>query len=242
MKEFIKEVNNDLKLIQNADGLTYGTDAYLLSAFIKKEPSSSAVEYGSGSGIISLLLASRGKFKRIVAVEKQEYYASLTERNTALNGFNDIIEAKCLDIRELDLPCDVVFSNPPYMKAESGRKNNDYGKYEARHEANGTICDFCRSASKNLKYGGKLYFVYRPDRLVDIIFSMRDCGVEPKQVILVSQDEAHEPCLMLILGKKGGRSGIKLKNFYLCKKGSNELTEPAKYVYENGAFPSEYLL
>ena len=63
--EFITDVNDGIRLIQNKNGLTYGTDAYLLSAFIKARPHGVAAEIGSGSGIISLLLAARKKFSKI---------------------------------------------------------------------------------------------------------------------------------------------------------------------------------
>ena len=35
MSEIIHEVNEHIRLIQNTDGLTFGTDAYPLSAFVQ---------------------------------------------------------------------------------------------------------------------------------------------------------------------------------------------------------------
>ena len=53
-------VNDSLKLIQETDGLTFGTDALLLAGFIKGKYKYGC-EFGSGSGIISMLLLTRGK-------------------------------------------------------------------------------------------------------------------------------------------------------------------------------------
>ena len=62
--ERIDEVNDRLRLIQKTDGLTFGTDALLLAAYVKKK-GETALELGGGSGIISLLLAARGRFSHI---------------------------------------------------------------------------------------------------------------------------------------------------------------------------------
>ena len=59
--ERIDKINENLSLIQKIDGLTFGTDALLLAAFIGKKEES-ALELGGGSGIISMLLAARGRF------------------------------------------------------------------------------------------------------------------------------------------------------------------------------------
>ena len=232
--EFLTEVNDGIRLIQNKNGLTYGTDAYLLSAFIKARPHGVAAEIGSGSGIISLLLAARKKFTKIHALEVQEYYASLTGRNAVLNGLSDIVEALHTDARDFKTECDAVFMNPPYMKTESGKRNEDDGKYAARHEVFGDIRDLCSASSKMLKYGGDLYVVYRPDRLTDLICAMRDSGIEPKTICFVHQTVSHSPCLVLISAKKGGKSGLKLLRPLILTDGNGNDTEDCRSIYENG--------
>ncbi len=239
-KETLTEVNDGIRLIQDPKGLTFGTDALMLAGFIRPEPRAHAAEYGSGSGIISLLLASRDKLGSIDAIEKQQYFAELTKRNAENNSLAHKINALCLDIRELRGEYDVIFTNPPYMRVQSGKRNEDDGKYEARHEVNGSIDDFCTSASKNLRFGGKFYCVYRPDRAIDLLSAMRDAKIEPKRIVFVSQDGAHDPSLMLVEGKRGGKSGgVKVKNLYLCDRDGTP-TEDASYIYESGNFPKSF--
>ena len=50
--ERVDEVNDKIKLIQKTDGLTFGTDAYLLSAFAKGGSKQICVDLGSGTGVI----------------------------------------------------------------------------------------------------------------------------------------------------------------------------------------------
>ena len=84
--ETLHEVNEHVKLIQRVDGLTFGTDAYLLAAFVRPQKSAVAVDLGSGTGIIPLLCLARDKASRFTAVEIQPTFCDLIERNAVLNG------------------------------------------------------------------------------------------------------------------------------------------------------------
>ena len=157
--ERLDSVNEKITLIQKKDGLTFGTDAFLLASFIKPRKSGRALELGAGTGIISLLLAARDKFASITSIEVQDDFATLTQRNVELNSLEEKIEVVCRDVRELRAcdfggEYDVVFSNPPYMKTDSGKRNDSDRKYIARHEVCGTIDDFCATAFRMLKHGG----------------------------------------------------------------------------------------
>ena len=89
MDERINTINENLKLTEYSDGLLFGTDAYLLSAFVPKKIKSTGVDLGSGSGVIPLLILSKNKSKKMFGVEVQEKYAKLSEENAKLNHFDD---------------------------------------------------------------------------------------------------------------------------------------------------------
>ena len=57
--ETITEINDGLRLIEKRDGLTFGTDAYLLSAYVRRQTRARLADLGSGTGIIPLLLLAR---------------------------------------------------------------------------------------------------------------------------------------------------------------------------------------
>ncbi len=239
--ETLTKVNSDIMLIQDPNGLTFGTDALLLSGFIKHSASANAAEFGSGSGIISLLLAKRNKLKHIDAIEIQPEYYSITSRNIIMNDLSDKITAINADIREASGSYDVIFSNPPYMKTDCGKRNEDDGKYIARHEVCGNILEFCNAASRMLKFGGAFYCVYRPDRAIDLICAMRNADIEPKRIVFVYPSSLHKPSLMLVEGKRGANAGITItKPLIIYKDGSTDMTDSMKYIYENGDFENEY--
>lgn len=233
--ETVTEINLGLRMIEPKGGFCFGTDALLLAAFVRGGKKGRAADFGSGSGSISLLCAAAGKFSHITAFEAQERYAELCARNAALNRLDDKIEVRNTDIRELcagrEKFC-AVFTNPPYMKTDSGRASSDAGRNAARHETRGGIADFCKAAAASLDWGGSLYAVYRPDRLVDLICAMRESGIEPKRICFVQRDIKHEPSLVLVEGARGGKASVKLMPTLLLADESGHMTEQVKKIYE----------
>lgn len=236
-------VNDKLRLIQETEGLTFGTDALLLAGYINGKYKYGC-EIGSGSGIISMLLLTREKLERTVAVEVQEEYAALTEKNASLNGLSDKMDTACTDVREYksEKEFDLIYTNPPYMKTDSGRKNEAEKKNIARHEVCGDIGDFCRSAKRLLKFGGTFAVVYRPDRLCDLFSAMRENTLEPKRMTLVYADTESEPSMALVEAKAGGKCGLVLtKPLIIYKdKAHREYSDDMNYIMENGSFPKGY--
>ena len=241
MNERLDYVNIELK--QNTDGLTFGTDALLLAGYINGRYKR-GVELGGGTGIISMLLLARGKIEKIDCVEIQDEFAELIGRNAEHNRFEDRLFPICKDIREYqpEKECEIVFTNPPYMKTTSGKSNLDDKKNQARHEVAGTIYDFCKAGGKALKYGGSFAVVYRPDRLIDLIDAMRKAGLEPKRMTYVHANAVSEPSMVLIEAKKGGKCGLKLTRPLLIykNKDNKEYSEDMSFIMNEGSFPKEY--
>lgn len=234
-----------LSLTESGDALCLGTDAVLLSAYIKKNASASALELGAGSGAISLLVAKRGNFKKIKAVEIQPELAEICRKNAFENGFSDIIETVCEDVRRIN-PAEysgisVVFANPPYMKNDSGKVSPSAARQASRHEVFGGIKEFCACAGKILKTGGRFYTVYRPDRLESLICALAEYGFTPKRMTFVSSDAEHEPSVVLTEAVKDAKESLFITPpLFLTKDGSP--TGDAEYIYENGAFPEKFIL
>ena len=237
--ERINEINENLKLIENKDSLTFGTDAYLLSAFLPKRATKVGVELGCGSGVISLLALSRKKADHVYGIEVQEAIADIAKRNASLNGLDNKFSVISKDLREINTSdtngeVDFVLSNPPYMKADSGKLNQNEHKNISRHEIFGDISDFCACAKRLLRHGGDFYVVYRPDRLADLVFTLKSNNLEPKKLVFISANSSTPPSILLISAKKGGKSGMILdKPIYIYKDGTNEYTEEFSKIYEN---------
>lgn len=244
-----ENINENLSILQNEGSLAFGTDAYLLFAYMRRQTKEKACEFGAGSGVISLLASSKNKFSHITAMEIQESIAALAVQNVEKNGFSEKIDVVCTDIRKADKKYNgnfgVIFTNPPYMTADSGKINISEADSISRHEIHGTIEHFAETASRLLKFGGLFYVVYRTDRMAELLFACKKNGLEPKRMTLVYPTAAHVPCLMLLEAKKGGSPGMNVtKPLIIYKDGlpqTNEnYTDDMKYIYENGAFHELY--
>ena len=247
--ESVCEINEDLRLICSETGVKFGTDSYLLSAFLKKNNACPAADLGSGTGVISLFAAARCAFTKIYAIEVQEKFADLTSRNAAFNGFEDRIEVRCADVRDIPslFPPETfgeVFSNPPYMKAGSGKTSCTDDTDSARRENFGTVDDFIAAASYLLKFGGVFKCVMRPERTADIFFSMKKYSLEPKRMITVHADVSCAPSLILVEAKKGAAPSLKTARPLIVYRDTKEVkdrkyTEDMERVY--GEFSLEHL-
>lgn len=241
--ERLDYVNDDLELIQKGEGLTFGTDALLLAGYIDGKYKR-GIELGGGSGIISMLLLTRNKLGSCISLEVQEEYARLTERNAEHNRLSDRMTSLCADIRDFKAgeDADIVYTNPPYMKTDSGKRNICDKKNIARHEVFGTIRDFCKSGAGMLKYGGAFAVVYRPDRMSELLYAMSDAGVEPKRITFVHADASSAPSMLLCEGKRGARPGIKVTRplIIYTDLSHREYTEDMNYIMNNGSFPEGY--
>ena len=169
---------NGYRIIQKKKGFCFGMDAVLLSGFAQVKEGEAAVDLGTGTGIIPILLEAKTKGKHFTGLEIQEEVAEMAERSVRLNQLEARVDIVRGDIREASrlfgkASFDVVTSNPPYMNDNHGLKNPDLPKAIARHEVFCTLDDVCREASLLLKSGGRFYMVHRPHRLAEIITSVR---------------------------------------------------------------------
>ena len=76
----------------------------------------------------------------------------------------------------------------------------------ARHEILCTLEDAVRASSQLVRQGGKVAFVHRPGRLIDIITLMRKYRLEPKRIQFVYPKRGKEANTMLMEERKKWKS------------------------------------
>ncbi len=162
----------NVKILQPKRGYRFALDAVLLAHFLKIEPQEEALEIGSGSGIITVLLSRLKPFKKVVAVEVQHSLAELSKTNFELNSISnaEVLEADIKDLKSILRPnsFDLLFSNPPYRKSGTGKLNPSQQKAIARHELKMTLEDLVLCAVQFLKEGGRLSIILPGFREDDI--------------------------------------------------------------------------
>ena len=152
-------------VLQKKRGYRFAVDAPLLADFIQTKDSDICLELGTGCGIISLLLSIK-PFTSITAVEIQDALADLARRNVRLNQLEDRIRIAHMDFRNFHpgRAFDLVFSNPPYIRAKVGRLSESVEKSIAKHELKCDILGIMKKTAEVLKREGRAYFVYTAKR------------------------------------------------------------------------------
>ena len=204
---------NGYHIIQDPGRFCFGMDAVLLSGFAKVKPKEVALDLGTGTGIIPILLEAKTQGSHFTGLEIQPESADMASRSVNYNHLEEKVSIVLGDIKDASKifgasSFDVITTNPPYMIGEHGLKNPGDAKAIARHEVLCTLDDILRESAKVLRPGGRFYMVHRPFRLAEIFSKMVDYKIEPKRMQLVYPYVDKEPNMVLIEGCRGGKSRL----------------------------------
>ena len=224
----------NLKIIQKTDGFKFGMDAILLTNFSKNiKKKAKVLELGTGTGVISILLSEKTESNRIIGIEIQEQISEMAQRSVKLNHLEDKVEIINDDVKNIEKVLkkstfDVVVTNPPYKKKNTGIINDNEIKLISRHEITAKLEDFIKVGSNMLKSNGEFYMVHRPDRIADIVCLLRKYKLEPKILQLVYPKLGEKANLLLIKAVKNGGEFLNV--------------EKPLYIYnDNGTYTKELL-
>lgn len=206
----------NLKIIQDNEMFNFSLDSVLLPNFITiNESTKKILDIGCGNAPIPLILSSKTKAK-IIGLEIQKEVSKMAQDSIKLNHLENQITIINEDAKEYTKHAepetfDIITCNPPYFEVNETSKlnKNDY-KTIARHEVTLTLEDILKISRKLLKNGGTIGLVHRPERLIDILTTMRKYNIEPKKIRLIYPGKSKEANILLIEGKKNGKKGLKI--------------------------------
>lgn len=224
---------NGYEIIQHPGKFCFGMDAVLLANFAKVKKSERALDLGTGTGIIPILMTAKTEGRDFTGLEIQEESADMAQRSVLHNHLEEQVHIVTGDIKEAvgifePVSFDVITTNPPYMIGQHGITNGSDSKTIARHEVLCTLDDILKVSAKLLKPKGRFYMVHRPFRLAEILTKMTQAGIEPKRMKLVHPFIDKEPNMVLIEGLRGGNSRMTI--------------EPPLIVYKEAGIYTEELL
>lgn len=199
------------KIIQDLRGFCFGVDAVALANFTRVKPNEQALDLGTGSGIIPILLAAKTKGAHFYGVDIQAESVEMARRSVALNSLEDKVTICQGDVKYLEFSpatFHVVTCNPPYIKNGSGLVNPYSPKAIARHEISANLRDFISAAASMLMPKGRFYIVHKPHRLAEIINILHQFKLEPKILQFVHSSPDKPPSMLLLEAIKGGNPDI----------------------------------
>lgn len=227
-----------LKIIQNKEWFCFGIDSVILANFAKgSKRGSKILDLGTGTGIISILLSSKVEDSNITAVEIQKEVAEMAYRSIELNDLQDKIEIINEDIKNISTKIgqgkfDVVITNPPYKKKETGIVNDNSVKEISRHEITANLEDFIRVAKEQLKDYGTFYMINRPERIADITQYLRKYKLEPKEIRFIYPKVNKPSNAVLIKAVKYGGEFLKVDEPLIIYNEDGTYTEEIFKIYE----------
>lgn len=214
----MKEINDlydcGYKIVQKSDYFKFSLDSMLLANFVNiNMADSKLLDFCTGNCPIPIILSN--SIKNIVAFEVQKEIYELGDESLTLNNINNV---KLIndDIKNIgnyyeEGYFDIITCNPPYFKViDSSRINDNNVKAIARHEILIKLEDIVSLAYKFLRDKGKLYIVYRPDRLMELLklFDKYKFGVKKLQCCYNNSDSLSS--MILIEAMKNGHDDLKI--------------------------------
>ena len=227
-----------------ADGLTvctsslhrFGTDAVLLTEFSGYRQKDRVCDFGTGCGIIPMLMQRQAPPQEIYGVDIQpEAIRQMCLGIAESTAVQSVLHPVCADLKNLweDAPAgqlDLVTCNPPYKAYQAGIESQLTAQKIARHEILCNIYDICRSAKRLLKFGGRLCICNRPERLAELIIRGSEVNLEAKRLCLVRHRADSPVNLVLLQLRKGGKSSLKWEEIVL-HDASGAPTEQYRRIY-----------
>lgn len=216
---------NDYVILQNTEDYGFSQDSVFLANIAKITPKDNVLDLGCGTGILATLALVKKHAKSATGIEIQQDVASLAVEGSKLNGLQDRLHIICGDVR--DIRClveaesfDIILCNPPYFVGSQNSK-----KDLSRTESIGTLCDFVKASSYALRFGGDCYFVVKAERLAQIMSSMCQNNLEPKELTLVYPKLSSGVDIVIIKARKGGKVGLKTSTLIVMDEDGNYTTQ-----------------
>jgi tRNA1(Val) A37 N6-methylase TrmN6 len=233
--ERVEDLQNGFRIIQSSACFAFGTDAVLLAHFAQVKAGERIADFGTGGGIIPILLCARVPGLRITGLEVQPELVDMALRSVALNGLEAQIQLVCGDICEakalVGTGLDAVITNPPYEKADSGKPHASARVGIAKRELLCTLEDVARSAAAVLRTGGCLYMIYPTGRFAELMTVLCRQRLEPKRVQLVAARADRAPGFALVEARKGARPGVQFLPQLTIYDEDGTYTPPLRKIY-----------
>ncbi len=225
-----------MRILQSDELFRLGTDSILLSNFASPLRGKSIADLGAGGSALGVLLCAANDQCTVTGIELQEEACNVSQKNIEINNLHERLHILQGDLREIKslLPAnrfDAVVSNPPYFPVGSGAQASRPSFAIARTECCCTLNELCSAAAWLLRYGGSFYLVHRPERLAELIYSLKTHRLEPKRLRFARHHSDAPVSLVLLESRLGGKSGLQIENDLLLFEPNGEQTREYREIY-----------
>lgn len=225
-----------LRILQKASGFRFGMDAVLLADFARIPPQGRVADFGTGSGILPLLLHGRGKGARFDAIEIQPDMADMARRTVRLNGLEQHIAVHCLPVEQAEqaIPAcslDAVICNPPYGPPGTTLLNPSDSLRLARHQGEDGLGAWFRAAHQLLCGKGRFSMVYPAPRMLEAMDALQAARLIPKRFRLIYPFANKPANLVLIEAVKDAKPMLHPEPPLIVYQPDGAMTDELKHIY-----------
>lgn len=201
-----------VKYTQPRGGFRAAIDPVLLAAAIPARPGERVLEGGTGAGAALLCLAARVPNLTGLGIDRDVALLGLAQANAAANGQSGLLFAAGDLAASPVLGCfDHAFANPPYLAA-AGTASPSPAREAAKRAVPGQLSLWVAALSRPLRHRGTLTLIVPPRLLAELLDAMRAAEVAADCVFPIWPKSGEPARLMLVRGRKHGRSPLVLAN------------------------------
>lgn len=225
-----------LKILQKTAGFRFGMDAVLLSDFVRAEAQATVADFGTGTGILPLLMWGRGKGQRFEAFEIQREMADMARRSVALNGLSARIrvhEASVEEAPSLLAPgsVDVIVCNPPYGMPGATLHNPGLSKDLARHQDPRGLKPWFTAVYRLLRGRGRMALIYPAPMMLSLMNDLSRAALIPKRFRLIYPRVDKPANLVLVEAVKDARPTLQPEPPLIVYEQDGTMTPELRKIY-----------
>ena len=225
-----------LRILQKMNGFRFGMDAVLLADFARVEARDRAADFGTGTGILPLLLAGRDRGAHIDALEIQHDMADMAMRSVRLNQLTESITVHNVPVERADEvirpgSLDAIVCNPPYGIPGATLLNPEKALSTARHQTEDGLTAWYRMAYRLLRGKGRFHMIYPAPRMLEAMTALSRARLEPKRFRLIYPYADKPANLVLIEAMKDAKPMLHPEPPLIVYEQDGSMTPELKRIY-----------
>ena len=208
---------------QSRSALKVGTDAMILGSLIDVQGHTNALDVGTGTGVLSLMITQRNSVLNCTGIDLDEESIEEARTNFTESIWSDRLSVISGDFLETNFEqeFDLIISNPPYYT--STLENDNARKAQARHVSSLPIDQFVFKATELLTQEGKFWIIVPFDDIEKWKSEAFKNGLSVEQLIKISGKE-HQPPNRIVISFSKMDSETTVKSFAIRNQ-AGEYTE-----------------
>ncbi|MEZ6852669.1 tRNA1(Val) (adenine(37)-N6)-methyltransferase [Halodesulfovibrio aestuarii] len=201
-------------LFQPEGTFRFSMDALLLARFVGAAKYRTAVDLGTGCGIVGLTMLLENEQLAVTGLELQPVLLDAAKQNAESLGVAERFSGTLVDVGNIRASglaaesADLVVSNPPYRRQNQGRHAATQERTCALFETEGALEAFVQAASFLVKNKGAFSCIFPSERLEELVVVCSRNKLTPKRIKFIHSKADQNSTLVLLEARKNGNCGV----------------------------------